>query len=242
MMINFIFIALLGVSIGSFLNVLIYRIPNNISIFKPNSICKRCQEPIKFYDNIPIISSLILNFRCRSCKIAYEKTYFFVELITMILFLVIFIKLGISINALIVSLVFSLLLVLSVIDIHYKAVPDSINLSALTISLFYMLSFNTVTNALILMGIFSAIRFYLSFILDKEAMGEGDIIIAGVMGSILGLKGALIALFISALIALPISIYFRLKNEFEVAFIPFLALASFIVFLFEKEIFLFINN
>jgi leader peptidase (prepilin peptidase)/N-methyltransferase len=199
-------------------------------------MCKRCQTPIKFYDNIPLISALVLGFRCRSCGQSYEKVYFYVELISMLIFLVVFSKLGITMDALIISMVFALLLALSVIDIHYKAVPDSINLSALSLSLFYMMSLETVTNALILMGFFSAIRFYVSYILNKEAMGEGDIIIAGVMGAILGIKGALIALFLSAIIALPISIYFRIKDEYETAFIPFLAIATLIVFLFKATL------
>jgi leader peptidase (prepilin peptidase)/N-methyltransferase len=236
MFIDFVFISLLGLSIGSFLNVLIYRVPNNISIFKPNSICKRCAKSIKFYDNIPLVSSLFLKFRCRSCGQSYEKLYFYVEFITMLIFLVVFFKLGICFDAFITSITFALLLALSVIDIHYKAVPDSINLAALSISLFYMLSIDTVVNAMILMGIFSAIRFYLSFILNKEAMGEGDIILAGTMGAILGVKGALLALFVASLVALPIAIYFRLKDEFETAFIPFLSIATLIVFLFKYEI------
>jgi leader peptidase (prepilin peptidase)/N-methyltransferase len=240
-MLEYLFIAILGVCIGSFLNVLIYRVPHNISIFKPNSMCKRCENQLKWYDNIPLFSALRLDFKCRSCGESFEKLYFYVELITMIIFLVILTKLGITIDALIVSLVFSLLLALSVIDIHYRAVPDSINLSVLTVSLFYMMSIETVTNALIMMGFFSAIRFYVSYALNKEAMGEGDIIIAGVMGAIIGIKGSLIALFLGSLIALPISIYFRSKDELETAFIPFLALGTFIVFLFGDFIVNFIG-
>ena len=131
--------------------------------------------------------------------------------------------------------VFATLLALTMIDFDYKAVPDSLNLLALTLAVFTSSDIlENIKNALIMMGLVSAVRFYVSYFLKKEALGEGDIIVAGTMGALLGIKLSLMALFISSLIAIFPSFYIRIKkNDLELPFIPFLTLGTFIVWYFS---------
>ena len=220
-----------GILIGSFLNVVIYRVPINKSIISPPSSCTVCNTKIKPIHNIPIISWLILKGKCAYCGAKISCRYPFVEFISGVLAVMIYDKTGLDIYFVINFAVFSTLLALSVIDLDYKAVPDSLNLLALTLAFFSSSDFiENFKNALILMGGMSLIRFYVSYVIKQEAMGEGDIIVAGTIGAMLGIKLSLIALFIASFIAVFPSIYNRVKkNDLELPFIPFLALGLFIV-------------
>jgi leader peptidase (prepilin peptidase)/N-methyltransferase len=225
------FIFILGICIGSFLNVVIYRVPRKKSIVSPPSSCPACGTRIKPWHNIPIIGWLILKGRCASCGTKISLRYPVIEILTGIIAVIVYYKTGLNIFFIINFAVFATLLALSMIDFDYKAVPDSLNLLALTLAFFNSTDIlNNFTNALILMGGMSLIRYYVSYIIKKEAMGEGDIIVAGTMGALLGIKLALIAIFIGSALAILPSIYNRIKNnDFELPFIPFLALGTFIV-------------
>jgi leader peptidase (prepilin peptidase)/N-methyltransferase len=230
-------IFIFGVLIGSFLNVVIYRVPKNKSIIYPASSCPVCNTKIKPWHNIPIISWILLKGKCAYCSAPISIRYPIIELLSGILAVLIYIKLQhIDIFLVINFAVFATLLALSVIDLDYKAVPDSLNLLALTLSFFSSINIiDNFTNALILMGGMSLIRFYVSYFIKQEAMGEGDIIVAGTMGALLGIKLSLIAIFIASFIALIPSLYNRIKNQdLELPFIPFLALGTFIVWFFDN--------
>lgn len=112
-----------GACIGSFLNVCIYRLPKNESIIAPRSFCRNCKTPIKWYDNIPVLSYIFLGGRCRNCKVRISIRYPLVELITATLFLALYLKFGFSIELLKYCFLFSLLIVASFIDIDYHAIP-----------------------------------------------------------------------------------------------------------------------
>ena len=230
-------IFIFGVLIGSFLNVVIYRVPKNKSIIYPASSCPVCNTKIKPWHNIPIISWILLKGKCAYCSAPISIRYPIIEVLSGILAVLIYIKLQhIDIFLVINFAVFATLLALSVIDLDYKAVPDSLNLLALTLSFFSSINIiDNFTNALILMGGMSLIRFYVSYFIKQEAMGEGDIIVAGTMGALLGIKLSLIAIFIASFIALIPSLYNRIKNQdLELPFIPFLALGTFIVWFFDN--------
>ena len=235
-LIIYLFLFILGSAIGSFLNVVIYRVPLGKSIINPPSSCPKCGARIKPWHNIPIFGWIILGGKCANCKQPISIRYPIIEFLTGILAVVIFYKLQkLDIFYAIDFSVFATLLALSMIDFDYKAVPDSLNLLALTLSFFSSPQIITnITNALIMMGLLSIIRFYVSFIIKKEALGEGDIIVAGTMGALLGVKLSLIAVFIASSIAIGPSIYNRIKNnDTQLPFIPFLALATFIVWYFK---------
>jgi len=163
-----------------------------------------------------------------------------------------------------------MLLALSVIDLKYKMVPDSLNLLAIFFAIFGAWNISGVIlnlqNALLFTGGFTLLRFTLSYYLTSsvfragiktktswnrhydrtpfiEAMGEGDIMVAATMGALLGVKLGLVAIFLSAILALPIMLLLlnRSKEEQRVPFVPFLAIATFIVFLFDSEIMTYIK-
>jgi len=235
-LIDIIFVVLFALSFGSFLNVLIVRVPENINIAFPLSHCPKCKEKLKIWHNIPLISYFLLRGKCHFCGEKISFFYPLVEFLTAVIFLTVFWKFDftISIDYVLISIIFSLLLTLSMIDFRYKAIPDSISLTTLLVSFFLFDIFDTASNILLFAGGFTLLRFYVSFILKKEAMGEGDIIIAGIMGAVLGIKLGLFAIFLSSFLALPISLFYRFsKNELELPFVPFLALATFLVFIFD---------
>ncbi len=224
-------VTLFGLLFGSFLNVLILRIPQEESIVFPGSHCPKCNNKLKWWHNIPVLSWLLLRGKCHFCGEKISVQYPLVELATAAIFALVYWKLQSIPYAIIAGLVFALLLGLSVIDFRYKAVPDSLNLSALTLAFF---ASDTILanfiNALLFAGGFSLLRFYVSFIVKKEALGEADIMIAATIGAMLGLKLGAVAIFLSAIIALPVFVVIR-EKDFEVPYIPFLALALFIVYL-----------
>ncbi len=230
-MIEWILVTLFGLLFGSFLNVLILRIPKEESIIFPGSHCTSCGKKLKWWHNIPLLSWMMLGGKCYFCKAKISVQYPLVEAATALIFALVYWKVQNVPYAIIGGLVFALLLGLSVIDFRYKAVPDSLNLSALTLAIF---SSETIlanmVNALLFAGGFSLLRFYVSYFAKKEALGEADIMIAATIGAMVGLKLGAVAIFLSAIIALPVFMVIRQK-DFEVPYIPFLALALFIVYM-----------
>ncbi len=230
---------LFGLIFGSFLNVLIARIPKDENVAFPASHCPKCKTPLKAYHNIPLFSWLFLRGKCAFCKEKISVKYPIVELFNALIWGAVFFKLGLSYIALMIAFSFSFLLALSVIDFYIKMVPDSLNLLALTTAIVAATSFQGFSinfqNALLAVGGFALLRFYLSYLIKKEALGEGDLMVAGTMGAMLGIKLLLMAIFTSAILALPVMMYQRDETDESktVPFVPFLALALFIVYIFD---------
>ncbi len=227
-------VTIFGILIGSFINVLIIRIPKGESVVFPSSHCVKCGNKLKWYHNIPLFSWIFLKGKCAFCGTKISIQYPIIEFLTGLIFLISYIKNHDLLFSFIVGGVFGLLLALSVIDLRYKEVPDSLNLLALTLSI--ATSNDIITNfqnALLFAGGFTLLRFYVSYILKKEAMGEADIMIAGTIGAMVGVKLGLVTIFLSALLALP-AFLIAGKRDFEMPFIPFLALALFIVYIFDN--------
>lgn len=239
---EWIIVFIFGAMIGSFLNVLILRTPIDQSVSFPASHCMSCNTPLRAWHNVPILSWLFLRGKCAFCGVKISVQYPIIEIISALIFLLAAIKLGINFQAFGIAMVFSLLLALSVIDFRYKMVPDSINLSALTFAVFSVASYGEFvthfTNALLMAGGFTLMRFYLSYAIKKEAMGEADIMIAATMGAVLGIKLALVAVFLSAVLALPALLLTRTEDEesHQLPFIPFLAFAMWIVLMFDTQV------
>ncbi|MBP7088579.1 MAG: prepilin peptidase [Candidatus Omnitrophica bacterium] len=122
-MFEIIILFIFGICLGSFLNVCIYRLPQDKSIIWPASYCPKCNTSIKWYDNIPLLSYLFLNGKCRSCHQKISFRYFLVELFSGLLFIVFYLKLGLTLNFLTYIFLFCLLIVVSFIDIDYHAIP-----------------------------------------------------------------------------------------------------------------------
>ena len=225
-------IFIFGTLIGSFLNVVIYRIPKGENIAFPSSRCQSCQTPLKWYHNIPIFSWLFLGGKCGFCKESISVQYPVIEFLTALIFVILYLKLGLVWYLPFVAASFTALLALVMIDFKYMAVPDSVNFAALLFALVQpdfldaMLYGALAAGGLYLIGLLS------SFIARREAMGGADVIVAGTMGALLGFPNFFIALFLSALLAMVPAMIYREKG---VPFVPFLALATFIVYLYDTQ-------
>jgi leader peptidase (prepilin peptidase)/N-methyltransferase len=234
-MIETLLITLIGLCVGSFLNVAILRIPKNESINLPASHCPSCLHPLQWYHNIPLLSWLFLKGKCAFCHSPISIQYPLIELCTALIYCMVYFRHPEFIQALLIGSVFALLLALSIIDLRYKAVPDLLSLPALLIAFCSGSPLESLQNGLLFMGAFTLLRFLVSFLTRKEAMGEADIIIAGIIGAILGIKLGMAAIYIAALIALIAFMVVR-KKGYALPFIPFLALGLLITWLFNEPI------
>lgn len=244
-----IFAFILGICVGSFSNVLIYRLPRNESINFPASHCPKCSHKLNFYHNVPLFSWLFLGGKCAFCKQKISLVYPLVELVSGLFFLICFFKecgeaLSVEtlLYALFLGLCFIMLLALSVIDIRYKAVPDALLFAALFSAFAYALllfifkgNFDQILNLLLFGFIFWALRFIVSFAIKREAMGSADIFIAAIIGAILPAKLAIVAIYLAALLTLPIYGLIR-KKGYELAFVPFLSLGLLVTYAFDGQI------
>jgi leader peptidase (prepilin peptidase)/N-methyltransferase len=256
---------ILGTLIGSFLNVVILRLPKDESVVFVSSHCPACNTPLKPWHNIPLFSWIFLKGKCSFCNTKISLQYPLIELISGLIFLALCAKFSLSFASLLIGFSFLTLLALSMIDFKYKMIPDSLNLLALVFAIFGAWSLGGVLlnfqNALLFAGGFTLLRFALSYMMTSsahrhakktvtswsknyhtypfiEVMGEGDIMVAATMGALLGIKLTLVAIFLSALLALPVTLLMmnRSKEDQRVPFVPFLALATFIVYIFDSPI------
>ena len=231
-MIILIGVFIFGTLFGSFLNVVIYRIPKDESIAFPASHCQSCQTPLKWYHNIPIFSWLFLGGKCGFCKEPISKQYPIVEFITGIIAVLLFMKLGFVWYFPFVFATFAALFALVMIDFKYYAVPDVVNFFALAMAVIQP-HFIAAT----IYAALAALTLYLvglatSYLAKKQAMGSADVIVAGTMAALLGFPNFFIALFLSAILAIVPSL---MAKDTMVPFIPFLALATFIVYIFDTQ-------
>ena len=227
---------LIGLVFGSFLNVLIYRLPLGISLLKPiGSACPHCNYKIKWYENIPVFSYLFLKGRCSSCSDSISKSYPIVELITAAVTLMLYSNFWIGWDMIITISLFYVLIVLSFIDLKYRAVPDYLLIIVVVLAILV----GDIINILLFTGGFVLLELAISFYIqnikakitqnkeleNQRALGEGDMPIVGVIGGLLGVQLGITAIFLAAVLALLPAIYnLYSKKEIETAFIPFLSL------------------
>ena len=221
-----------GSMIGSFLNVVIYRVPKGESIVFPSSKCQSCHTPLKWWHNIPIFSWLFLRGKCAFCQEKISAQYPIVEFLTGIIFVALYFKLGFVWYLPFVAASFAALLALVMIDFEYMAVPDNVNFAALIFALVQPEFINALVYALTAAGGLYLIGKLAAFIARKQAMGGADVIVAGTMGALLGFPNFFVAIFLSALLAMIPALIHR---ERGVPFVPFLALATFIVYLYDSQ-------
>lgn len=228
-----VFIFLFGISFGSFLNVLIYRIPKGMNIVTPPSSCPSCHSRLRWYHNIPLFSWVLLAGKCQYCKSPISPVYPFVELSSALLWVALYLKIGFLWYLPFTLLSFSMLLALSMIDIKYYAVPDSLNFLAFGFALIGN-DFTTriIDASLAAFGLW-VLGFTVSKLAKKESLGSADIIVAATMAALLGFPGFFVAMFIAALLAIVPSLF---AKETMVPFVPFLALATLITLLFKESL------
>ena len=233
-MIEWIILLIVGLCIGSFLNVAILRIPKDESISFPASHCTTCLHPLHWYHNIPVISWVALRGKCAFCHSPISAQYPLIESLSAFLYLLAYFHTGSLMKAFLIGTIFSLLLALSLIDLRYKAVPEMLSFPTLFLA-FSVQFWDSLLYGLVFFGGFSLLRMVLSSILKKEVMGEADSIIAGIIGALLGIKLGCFAIYLSAVIALIAFMIVRKKGH-ELPYIPFLSSALLITWLGDSHI------
>jgi leader peptidase (prepilin peptidase)/N-methyltransferase len=231
-----IFLCLVGAAIGSFLNVLICRLPEGLSIVFPPSHCPRCKHPIRFYDNIPVVSFLLLRGRCRDCNEKISSRYPLVEGITAVLSLLLFWKFGLSWQYLFHFIFVCSLIVITFIDFDHQIIPDVITLPGIPIFSLIAVFFMGVPWMEVLIGILAgggllyAIAVGYEFFTKREGMGGGDIKLLAMLGGFLGWKSLFFIVFVSSLLGALVGITMILLKgkdmKYAVPFGPFLSIAA----------------
>ena len=224
-----------GATLGSFLNVIILRIPNKMSIVHPKSHCFNCNNPIPFYYNIPIISYLILRGRCNKCHSSISKQYIIVEIIMGILLCIILNNLNIP-QSMLLTIVFSCFVIIGGIDYKYLLIPRSIIIIlfvALIIKPFiFEQSFIDIAFGSVLLMLYMSVLIFFVGIIKKnfKLIGLGDIILLIMIGGWFGVINSYICLFISSVIGISITKipFIKYHNDNKIPF-GFCLSASFII-------------
>lgn len=229
---------ILGLLIGSFLNVCIYRIPREESIVFPASHCPACQKPVRPYDNVPLFSFLFLRGRCRFCRAPISWRYPLIELLHGLGYLFILHQFGYSVQALVYAVLFSSLVVVTFIDLSHQIVPDVITLPGMVLGLIAASTvlppgpINSLIGLFLGGGLFYLVAILSIALLKKEGMGGGDIKLIAMIGAFLGWKGMLLTIFLAALAGSIIGlflVFIRGRDRAEpIPFGPFLALGAMI--------------
>lgn len=196
----------LGLLLGSFLNVCITRWPSRQSVVKPRSRCPRCSNPIAWYDNIPVVSWLVLGARCRHCKLPIPVLYPLVELVTGVIWFWAAWHYGLSVEMLRAALFFTILLGIAMTDAREYIIPDEFSLggTALGIALAFaggLLAWpQSLLGAAVGFGVLWLVGVAGSKLFGQDAMGGGDVKMMAMIGAFLGWQGVFLTLFLGALL------------------------------------------
>ncbi len=241
-----IFSIVFGAMVGSFLNVCIFRLPKEESIIIPGSHCPHCHHPIKFYDNIPLISYLVLGGRCRYCKKSISVQYPLVEGITAISSLCLFLRYGLSWSYLFYFSFVAALIVITVIDLYHQIIPDVISIPGIGVGLLgalilpHITFFNSLMGTLLGGGSLFVIATLYQWLFKREGMGGGDVKLLAMMGAFLGWEAVLLTILLSSLIgSITGIIIMALKGKdfkYAIPFGPFLSLGAVIALFYKNEI------
>ena len=224
-------IFMFGLAIGSFANVCIYRLPKKESVVFPVSHCTACSTPVRPFDNIPVISYLILGGKCKDCKESISVIYPIIEVITALLILAGFFKFGLTFDFLIYTVVAPTLVIITVIDIEHQIIPDVITLPGIVLGLAagsYTIGYiDSFSGCLLGGGLF-----YLLAVLSNGGMGGGDIKYIAAAGALVGWQKVLLIIFIGAFLGsfmglLQIVVQKKSRKSL-IPFGPFLAAATLI--------------
>ncbi len=201
---SFAITALLGLSMGSFLNVCVYRIPRNISVISPRSFCPHCNRQLQWYELVPVGSYLFARGKCRKCSGRISVTYLVNEVIVALLFIILFYRYGMSTEFALAAAFSCLMLAVAIIDWQYLAVPNVVVVSGFVIGIVVKLSFgdasiirDAVAAMLAFVTLFT-VRFSGNAYFKKETMGWGDVKLAGLIGFFIGFQFFLGSLWLAS--------------------------------------------
>ncbi len=229
---------LYGIIIGSFLNVLIYRMPRKLSLIRPRSKCPQCGSKIEFYDNVPIFSYVILRGKCRSCRGRISFRYPVVEALAGFLSVVALFHFGITLRGLEAIFLSFVFIAIFFIDLDFTIIPDVFTLPGVIIGFgvsFLPGGFVNWSQSLIGLvvggGVFLLVGMLGEFIFKKEALGFGDVKFAAMLGAFLGWQKIILIFISSAVIGLVVSLVIMIfsahvRKTRVVPFGPFLATAA----------------
>jgi leader peptidase (prepilin peptidase)/N-methyltransferase len=218
-----------GLALGSFLNVVAARLPRGGSLVRPGSACVACQTPIAWYDNVPLISYVVLRGRCRSCGAPIGLRYPAVELVTAGLIAACFLVFGFALEAVVAAFFCAVLVAISAIDIEHRIIPNAIVVPATAVVL--------VANTLLepsLEWTFAALGcgtfLFLAVLAYPAGMGMGDVKLALLLGAALG-RTVPVALMLGMIAALVPAIFLFVRHgksarKMAIPFGPFLALGG----------------
>jgi leader peptidase (prepilin peptidase) / N-methyltransferase len=248
-------IFMLGAIVGSFLNVCIVRIPKDDSIVHPPSHCPGCKSSIRFYDNIPLISYIVLLARCRSCGERISPRYFFVELLMAGLAVALYYQFGFSLAFLVSFIFVAALIVISFIDLDVRIVPDVISLPGIVAGLSFSVVARYVINdpfelipsplsaligVLVGGGFLLALAWAYETFTGVEGMGGGDIKLLAMIGAFLGWTSIPFTLFLASLTGSVIGLGFMIGKgvgrRFALPFAPFLCLGAVLYLFFGNDL------
>lgn len=239
----------LGASVGSFLNVVVYRLPAGLSLLYPPSRCPQCLHPLHVRENVPIVGWLWLRGRCHHCHTSISPRYPLVEALTSLLFVLVFWTFGLSWQTIGYWAFFSWLLALALIDLDTWTLPNALTQSGLIAGL----AFQAILGALTATGVAGVIAQLMHgvigavvgiwlveiialagfFLFKQEAMGAGDAKLAAMMGAWLGWKYLLLAGFLACVVGAVLGVGAiasgRLQHHHRLPFGPALALGSVLV-------------
>ncbi len=230
------FVFILGAVVGSFLNVCIYRVPAGVSIVSPRSRCPQCEAPIRWYQNIPVLSWLLLGGKCANCKEPISWRYPFVELLTALLFAGIFLTFGFQPATPIYWIMAAILVTVTFIDLDHQIIPDVISLPGIVVGFLGSFFIPWITWFDSLMGIIAGggslllIALTYEFLTKKEGMGGGDIKLLAMLGAFLGWQAIFPVIFISSMVGtavgVPLMLWRKADSKLALPFGPFLAFGA----------------
>jgi len=233
---------LVGLCVGSFLNVCILRLPRDQSLVHPRSTCPSCKQPIAWRDNIPVFSWLWLRGKCRWCHKPISMQYPLIEALVGILWGVSVLAYGPTLRALAAALFGSILLGIAITDARHYIIPDEFTWGGLVIGLLLSLGGGVDGFLMALLG--AAVGFLLlwlvgvagSWVFKEDAMGGGDVKMMAMVGSFVGWHGVLITVFAGAALGSLIFVPLSLKKKRLVPFGVFLAVGAAVAFVFGDAI------
>lgn len=228
---------IVGTIMGSFYHVVATRLSNDESIIYPNSHCPKCNHPLKWYENIPIISYLLLKGKCKACNSKIPISYLVTEIVTGLLFSVCYNSFDFTLDLIIALIFISSLIIVIISDIEYMIILDEVLIvSTLTIIVVYIMGFGFEQAAYhIYAGVGAFIAMYAIKILGdkafkKESLGGGDIKLMFLFGLVLGFPMSICTIFLATFIAFPVALIILFSNkENIIPFGPFLSMAAMII-------------
>lgn len=232
----------LGACVGSFLNVVIHRLPRGESLWGPRSRCPACGAPIAWYDNLPLLSWLLRRGRCRACGGPISARYLVVEALTALLLVALQARLGWSVELLVAFYFACALLAIAYIDLDFQIIPDALSLPGIAVGLLAAPLLHpgarldalgeAALGAAVGGGILWSVAWIYERATGREGMGGGDIKLLAMVGAFLGWQGVLLTLLLGSLagsaIGVAVMIARGADTKLAIPFGPFLSIGAFV--------------